>query len=464
MRGRHPNRRIRAVVTGSLLAAAVFVTAATPSADPRGTRAVQPAPPLVLAGISVVDVRRGGIIPNVDLFIVDGTIASIAPHGTVPVPAASHVSDESGRYVIPGLIDMHAHLSDVDDAPRMLSYGITSARHMAQVGWWTRTLLRFPDGRVLRDRIRRGELEGPDLLVASLTLDGKPPISPLNRVVETPVAAREAVRKAARDKFDFVKVYDRLDADVFDAILDEAKQRGVPVAGHVPVAVGIDRALSSSLTTIEHLTGYVDQHHVKFLIDERRLAEYAQRTEASGKVNCPTLVIWRNIPPKDSLRRLRAQPEYQHLSWRVRWLWKTTLKYLAKKPYQGDDLSGDMSRLTVAMTRALYEAGAPIVAGTDMNFLGVYPGISLHQELVYLHDAGLSPLDALRAATINAAMALGQDETIGSVEARKRANLVVLDENPLRDVRATRAIHAVIKDGRRVRTTLPPRGALTPAQ
>lgn len=464
MRVRRAERRIRVIVTGVLLATVMLATGATRSASTRRTRPDQPARPLMLAGVSVVDVRGGTLISNVDLLIVDGTIVSIGPHGTVPVPLAADVSEESGRYVIPGLIDMHAHLSDPNDAPLMLSWGITSARHMAQVGWWTRTLLRFPDRRVLRDRIRRGELEGPDLLVASLTLDGKPPVSPLNRVVETPASARKAVREAIRERFDFIKVYDRLDADVFEAILDEASKGGVPVAGHVPVAVGIDRALSSSLTTIEHLTGYVDQHHVKFLIDERRLAEYAQRTKAAGKVNCPTLVIWRNIPPRDSLALLRSQPEYRHLSWRVRWLWKTTLKYLARKPYQGHDLSGDMSRLTVAMTRALYEAGAPIVTGTDMNYLGVYPGVSLHQELMQLHAAGLSTLDALRAATINAATALGQSRTIGSVEVGKRANLVILDENPLSDVRATQTIHAVIKNGRRVGKALPRRGAAAPAR
>jgi len=405
---------------------------------------------VLLTGVNVVDVRNGTVIQNSDILIVNGRIAGLGPRGTVASPAGTPTVERTGRFVIPGLIDMHAHLSAVEDAPRMLSWGITGARHMAQVGWWTRHLMGFPDGRDLRDRIRNGELQGPDLVVAGITLDGRPPISPLNKVITNPADARGVVEGQVADGFDFIKVYDHLSPPVFEALLSAAAAENIPVAGHIPVDVGIDRALASSVTTIEHLTGYIDQHYVKFLIDTSRIREYAERTKASGKVNCPTLVIWHNVPSKDSLEALKRQPEYQHLSWRVRWLWKTTLKYVAKKPYHGTDLAGDMNRLTVRMTRALYEAGAPIVAGTDMNFLGVYPGISLHQEMEYLRDAGLSNLDALRAATITAAKALGQADAIGSVDVGKRANLVVLDANPLADIRATRAIRDVFKDGRRV--------------
>jgi len=405
---------------------------------------------LLLTDVNVVDVSSGAILEHLDLLIANGKIAELGPRGSVQSPRGTVVLDQAGRFVIPGLIDMHAHLSDEDDAPRMLSYGITAARQMADVPWWTRALMGFPDGRDLRDRIMRGELQGPDLLVAGRVLDGEPPISPLNQVVTDTAKARKIVARQAADGYDIIKVYDHLSAPVFETVLAEAARRHVLVAGHVPVAVGIDRALTSTMTSIEHVTGYVDQHHVKFLFDEQRIREYAERTKASGMVNCPTLVVWRNIPPRDSLKLLERQPEFRHLSWRIRWLWKTTLGYLAKKPYQGTDLAGDMTRLTVTMTRALYEAGAPIVAGTDMNFLGVYPGISLHQEMEFLRDAGLSDLDALRAATINAAKALGLERAIGSIEVGKRANLVILSANPLLDIRATRKIHDVIKNGNRV--------------
>lgn len=188
------------------------------------------------------------------------------------------------------------------------------------------------------------------------------------------------------------------------------------VGRHVPKAVGIDRALASGQHSIEHLTGYIDNDKSGFAIPEARIEEYAVRTAASGIWNCPTLTIYDNLVPPSQFSQILSRPEARFVPGRLKFLWKKTLQAVYETEYSGPDGAGHMREVSRRMTRALHEAGARLVAGTDMNFVGVFPGSSLHRELEGLVEAGFSPYEALTCATVNAAECLNRLAEFGTVE------------------------------------------------
>jgi imidazolonepropionase-like amidohydrolase len=279
-----------------------------------------------------------------------------------------------------------------------------------------------------------------------LTLDGEKPVSPFNKVIKNARDAEKEIKKQNKAGYDYIKIYDMLADSNFNSILQSAKRYNKPVIGHVPFDVGIDKVLQSSVLSIEHLTGYVSNNVPIYLIPENEISKYAEKTKKSGIWNCPTLVIYDNIPPQDSFKVIKKQPEYERRSWRIKWLWKTSMKYVYKE-YKGNDYKGEMRKITMNVVRALHEAGFPLLVGTDMNFLGVYPGVSTHREMELLTEAGLSPYEALQAATYNAAKCLGKLDEVGTISIDKQADIVLLEQNPLENINNTCYIKGVMIHG-----------------
>jgi len=324
----------------------------------------------------------------------------------------SRVLDGTGKFVIPGLWDMHTHVPDDDLGrsaylPLFVANGVTGIRVMEG----STELYRW------RDAIRRKELLGPRMVVASAIIDGPNSFLPDAVKVATPDEARKAVRDAKGKGADFVKVYDNLSPATYDAIIDESRER-LPVAGHVPAALTVSYVSGAGQLTIEHMMGIAAAGTSVFVLLRK-----------NHTWECPTLIMRRNYAYLDD-RSLAEDPrlKYVRRSTREQWLGMIGQGDAERKRIfsHEKELVGQMAR-----------AGVGILAGTDNGNPFVFPGFSLHDELALLVDAGMTPVEALRTATINPAELLHV----------RSADFVILDANPLEDIHNTKKIHAVILHG-----------------
>src|SRR5262245_37317727 len=213
---------------------------------PAQEAALPPAPPLAIVGATVVPMDRAGSLPDQTVLVADGRITALGPAGELAVPAGSTVIDGHGRWLMPGLVDMHVHSWFESELTLDLANGVTTIRNMfgspVQVAW--------------RDEVAAGTRLGPSIVTAGPIVDGSPPVWPGSLVVITPEDARNAVQAHVDGHYDFVKVYDRLTPEAYDAVVAAAKAANLPVFGHVPERVGLYAVLASGQRTLEHMFGF----------------------------------------------------------------------------------------------------------------------------------------------------------------------------------------------------------------
>lgn len=447
---------------------AVCATAGAQPANPvRGTSRSALAPgDVAITGATVVTMTRDSVLRDATVLVHDGRIAAVGPASRVRIPAGARRIDGRGKFVVPGFADMHAHLyADewVADsiAPAelgvMLAHGVTTARLM--IG----TALH----RDLRKRIERGAMVGPQLFIASPQVSGDS--SANTYVVRSPADARRAVRQAVDSGYDFVKLTTNLPLDVYDAIVAEAGQRRIPVVGHVDPRVGVARALRAH-QQIEHLDNYMESVVADSApsrasvsdvgayraanwatldyVDDRKVEAIAGATARAGVYVTPTLAffhLWFATEQSDSL--VRSRPDYAHIPPRMRDLYeRSRVRY-----WQNPPSAARRARYVAVrnrLVRAIVDSGGHVMAGSDAPGGLMGYGWTLHRELEMLVAAGLSPFEALAAATIVPARWLGAERDWGSVAPGGRADLVLLDADPLRDIRNTTRIGAVLIGGR----------------
>ena len=271
-------------------------------------------PSTAFVDVAVIPMDRERIIEGQTVIVRAWVIKAIGNTDQVEVPLEAFIVDGRGRYLMPGLADMHVHVEYPNDLLLFVANGVTTVRNM-----WGNTgkklAIGLPDQLELRRLIAQGELLGPMIYTAGPVMEGSPAFHPLAEVFDSPEAARESVAWQKAQGYDFIKVYDHLSPEVYEAILDEAKQQQMPVVGHVPFAVGLDGVLASGQLTIEHLTGYIDPDAVEFIIPDDQRDEYAARTRQAGVWNCVTLVEYpKSKQPPEGFQRLQNQPGMAYLS------------------------------------------------------------------------------------------------------------------------------------------------------
>lgn len=441
----------------------------------QGSPGVSTEPPLVFSHVNVIDGNGGPVQRDMTVVVLDGRIAAIRRSDDAQLPAAAQVIDASGKYLIPGLWDMHVHWYDEPLLGLFVANGVTGVRQMwgmpLHLGW--------------RDRIAAGGLVGPRFAIASTIVDGPNPVWAGSRVVADENAARQAVRDLKRDGYDFVKVYNRLPRDAYFALAAEAKVRGLPFDGHVPMAVTATEASDAGQRSIEHLDGilYGSSREEDALrkrnrelstggeaskgidpatralrreLRERLLATYDPsratalfaRFVKNGTWQCPTLTVLRSMASLDD-PTFTSDPRLKYMPQRIRNSWKPANNPRLASKTRADYLLDRRSyRKHLEIVGAMRRAGVKFLAGTDVLNPFAFPGFSLHDELALLVEAGLTPMDALQAATINPAVYLGQSKSLGTIETGKVADLVLLEANPLDDIAHTKRITAVITAGR----------------
>ena len=432
---------------------------------------------LAVRDVAVVDVADGSVHPHQTVLVLDNRIVAVEPAGTAELSEETEFVDGTGGYLIPGLWDAHVHSAGSLDwhFPLYIAYGITSVRNM-------HTSLEDPLNAVLsiKRRVASGELLGPRFLANGAVVDGDPPVWPGSVVVRNADEARAAVDRLADGGADFVKVYDRLTREAYFAILEHAKQRGIPVDGHLPFLIPAEKAAAAGQRTFEHLSGitsgcasgadalradyarylervpemppFPDQIVGFFRLVRREVdardPELCRQTarifHRYGAASVPTLVANAGSDPQGFVadaERMALVPPSVREGWRA----------MAAGPNPIGELLGPVDATNLENVRVLHEEAVVILAGTDVGNPFLLPGLSLHRELGRLTEAGLSPLEALQAATLLPARVFGLDDSLGTVEAGKFADLVILDANPLEDIANTQRIRAVIANGRLLR-------------
>jgi Amidohydrolase family len=423
-------------------------------AQPNRTQA-----PIVFTHATIIDVTGAPPRRDTTVVITGDRISAVGDSAKISLPADAQVVDATGKFLIPGLWDMHVHWYARDTFTLFVANGVTGVRQM----FGNSDLLRW------RDQIAKGSLLGPRMVVASPIIDGPEPVWPNSIAVHNEEEGRKAVRRVKQWGADFVKVYALLPRDAYFGIADEAKQQGITFVGHVPNSVSPREASDAGQKSIEHLTGILiecsdketelrgklvkaDLPEARSRVqataletyDEKKAAELVARFAKNQTWQCPTLTVLRSnayLGDENFRRdgRLRYIPRLLQQRWNFR---------MANRG--GGDNAGAKRVLQkqFEIVGSMQKAGVPILAGTDTGNPFCFPGFSLHEELALLVIAGLTPLEALRSATLNPAKFFGLDQTLGTIEQGKIADLVLLDANPLLDIRNTQRINAVVSNGR----------------
>jgi imidazolonepropionase-like amidohydrolase len=397
-------------------------------------------PRIAFTGINIITLTSDSILLNQTLLVNDGRIAEFGNTNDLKVPNDYHLIKCDGKYLLPGLIDMHVHISDDGDMLKFLKYGVTTVRNMSDVPWWTK-LMGFPDILKLKEKQNQCKVFGPDIYTFGYCLDGIPPVSPLNKKITDSISARNEVIKEKKKGYDFIKLYDKLSLNAYTAIINSAKKTNMPVGGHVPELVGLDRVLDDHVVSIEHMSGYIDNNTGDFKIPQNKFDYYLNKTKSSGVYNCPTIAVWDNIPPEKGFDALLKDPEFKYLKWHVKWLWKTSLSYYYKNTYPDKlNYSKHMLQISQEFANKLFQTGCPLLIGTDANVIGTYVGQSTIREIELFNKCGIPNFETLKSATIVAATALGLHNEIGTIEKGKRANFIILNENPLENMNGIRTL------------------------
>ncbi|MFD4641184.1 amidohydrolase family protein [Lentzea sp. NPDC058436] len=409
-----------------------------------------------LRGATLVD--SSGVRPNTTIVLADDKVLAIGHD--LPLPRGSTVLDVAGKFVIPGLWDMHVHGAFLDriTLPLCLVNGVTGIREM-----WG-----FPPIYELRERIERGEVLGPRLVVGSSIIDGPHSTLPGALIVNTPDEGRQAVRDAKTQGADFVKVYSYLDLATLTAIADECARQAITFAGHCSNHVPLGDASDLGQRTFEHMYGLslatstretqLRQAIADLPLDPansfawfKRVLEFerqaalthsspkavrlAKRLQRNNSALCPTMVAMRvYASPAD---RFANDPRMKYMPVFYRDLWRDQLTNWAPVTQQEIRQQAEFFRRRQEQVAEMHDHGVEVLVGTDAGNPYSFSGFSVHDELELLVEAGLSPKAALKSATRNA-----------SVRPGDAVNLVVLDGNPLKDIRNTQRVHTVLARGK----------------
>ena len=429
---------------------------------------------LALTHVTVIDMTGAPPKRDLTVIITGNRITAIGSSKQIRIPPRAEVINAAGKFLIPGLWDMHVHFTEIERSfPLFIANGVTSVRNM---GGELEDLLRW------RVQVASGKLLGPRVLTCGPILDGPQPAAHgPTIVVATATEGRQTVDMLKQRGADCVKVYDRLPSDAYFAIIDQAKKDELPVVGHVPEAITTNEASRAGQKSIEHL-GTILQG-CSTIEDELRRLEAAPMPSGGDFSEIPRRIAARGERMLDTYDEQKAQQLFARLvknqTWQVPTLvTKRALTFIDDFDRNGDErlkyipqseqkwwspkqnfllryrtpeyivYSKRLFQKELDLVGAMHRAGVPLMTGTDLSIPYIFAGFSLHDELGLFVQAGLTPMEALQAATRNPSVFLGELSSQGTIESGKIGNLVLLDANPLENIRNTQRINAVVLNGR----------------
>jgi cytosine/adenosine deaminase-related metal-dependent hydrolase len=408
--------KLRPVLSLLMIVALSLCAFARPVPDSPARARKQREQVTAFVNVNVVTMERDEVLPNRTVIVREGRISQIGPTASTKIPAGAQRLDGQGKYLMPGLVDMHVHLHSTLEFPLYLANGVTTVYNLngrpAHLAW--------------RDRVARGELIGPTIYTCGPTI----------RSAQTAAEARQLVEEQARAGYDSIKIYNGVSTEAYETLIAEAKRHNLLYVGHIPRAPGLEGVLKAG-QAIAHAEEYIYTFFHNKVDDESRIPEAAAMTRDAHVPVILTLVAYEHILQQATdLRALLARPETKYLAPWIEESWEP-----GGNPYEkffGNEKGrADLARAFAfqkKLVQELHRDGVRVMVGTDAMNPGVVPGFSVHEELRHLVSIGFTPFEALRAATAYPADFLRGSSEFGTVTVGKRADLMLVEGNPLKDV------------------------------
>jgi imidazolonepropionase-like amidohydrolase len=387
-----------------------------------GRPAAQSSPVVAFTNVTVVPMTANRTEPGMTVVTGGGRITAVGSAKSTTVPSGAVTIDGTGKFLLPGLSEMHGHIPQVADRAwaeetlfLYVANGITTVRGMQGSA-----------GQLdLREQTRTGSLIGPTLYLAGPAFSGG--------TVKTPDAAADRVRQQKAEGWDLLKVLTGLSVETYDAMARTAKDVGIGFAGHVPAAVGIAHALEMGQATIDHMDGYVEFLDARTKpVDEPALRGLIEKTKAAGAWIVPTMFVWETLQGAPTLESRLRLDELKYLPPKLRAQWEGQLQKRLGNP-QFDAKTGTLHMQNrTRVLAAMHQAGVRLLLGSDAPQQFNVPGFSILHEMRSMAEAKMTPYEILRTGTTAAGEYLGtKNEPFGTIAVGQRADLVLLDANPL---------------------------------
>jgi Amidohydrolase family len=412
-------------------------TTRTPEATFGGVRQAANENVVAFVGATVVPMTSDRLLTDHVVIVRGDRIAAIGPTAKTSIPQNVQLIDGRGKFLIPGLTDMHSHLPAMTTESReylnsvlflFLANGITTVRNTVSL----------PGHLALREQANRGEIVSPTIYSAGPSIDGDIPHSPAD--------VERLVRQNLAEGWDFFKVLGGITPDDYQALVRTAREVGVAFGGHVPGKVGLSAVLAARQPIIDHLDGYlVDLNAYRERLNDSTLADVASRTKEAGSAVVPTMTIWNNVNGNSSFDTLRSYPELRFMSAQAVAEWTNIFKKVSQATFETPE---PVPRIQQRILKALHDRGVTILFGTDSPHVFNVPGFSIHREMRLMREAGLTPYDVLKTATRNPGEYFRAKDWFGTIEVGARADLVLVNGNPLQSLDHLTALLGVMVQGR----------------
>ena len=408
---------------------------------------------ILIKNVHVVDVIGGTLRKDQQILVDSGRIQAMATE----IPGAEHyknVIDGQNSYALPGLTEMHAHIpSPPTEVARIEE---TLFLYLAGGATTIRGMLGHPYHLELRERVEQGDVPGPRMFTSSPSLNGN--------TVKTPEEAMQKVRQYAMDGYDFLKIHPGIQRAVFDSLAATATEIGIPFAGHVPVAVGIRHALESGYATIDHVDGFLEGlvpesagvnpedngffgFNFTMLADTSRIGDLMAMTRKHKVWVVPTQSLFERWFAPAGADSLLAQPEMKYMPKSTLDTWRRVKEEYMNDPAWDAETWKAFDAIRLELIRRLSTEGHGLLLGSDAPQLFNVPGFSLRHEIAGMRRAGLSPIEILRMGTIGPARFFNQEDTWGSLDEGKVADILLLSANPLEDAGNIESLQGVMVRG-----------------
>ncbi|MEP7374985.1 MAG: amidohydrolase family protein [Chitinophagaceae bacterium] len=405
---------------------------------------------IVFSNVSIIPMDKNEVLPNRDVVVKNGIITAIAPTTKYKYSKDALVIDAKGKWLMPGLAEMHAHVPPVDDIELMKDVvklfalkGVTTIRGM----------LGHPRHIELRSKIQSGEILGPRFITSGPSFNGN--------TVKTPDSAAAMVGDQKKMGYDFLKLHPGLTKENFAAIAATAKEVNIPFAGHVSFDVGVWRAINAGYATIDHLDGFVESlvPGIEKMKEEETGLFAVFIADKANESGIPRLMdslrthhIWvvptQSLPerwfhPARDANELSSEPEMKYMDAATVNNWRSMKKDLLSNPNYKPTTATRLIEIRRKLIYACNKSGVGLLLGSDAPQVFDVPGFSVHHELVYLVDAGLTPYEALKTGTVNAGKFLNRKD-IGVIKPGAVSDLLLLNGNPLEDINQSKNIEGVM--------------------
>ena len=378
--------------------------------------------------VSVLPLDTERVLAHQTVLVAGDRIVQVGPAATVKIPTDARRIDGAGKFLIPGLGEMHGHNPPLGSSQAYIEQvyflfvanGVTTVRGM--LGW--------PGQLELRDQVKSGAITGPSLYLAGPSFSG----SGANAVL-SPAAAEARVRRQKAEGWDLLKVHPGVRREVYDAMARTADEVGIRFAGHIPADVGLVHAIERRQETDDHLDGYIEYLGAEDgPVDPAKLATIVKLTRDTGTAVVPTMPLWETIIGAADLEKLLAYPELRYMPAKEVARWKSVYERRTSDPKFSKPRALQIAANRKTVLKALSDGGVTILFGTDAPQEFSVPGFSIHREMQANVAAGLTPYEVLRSATKNVGEYLKAKDTFGLVAPGHRADLVLLEANPLTDI------------------------------